>query len=151
MTIEQFWNVFLDNMGLYKQLRYYESFYFARTEHAANSLLTLVLQGKKQATCSSAHAYEQDGNSAPRVHDYSIVTDWLGNPQCIIQTIAITTLPFKDVTYERCNREGEDDTLESWQHNHRHFFMDEGKELGYQFSEDMLVLFEDFKVVYTIK
>jgi uncharacterized protein YhfF len=53
------------------------------------------------------------------------------------------------MTYDICKREGEDDTLESWQKGHRHFFTEEGKELGYVFSESMPVIFEDFKVVYT--
>ena len=44
--------------------------------------------------------------------------------------------------------EGEDDSLESWQKSHKRFFEEEGKELGYEFSEDMLVIFEEFEVVY---
>ena len=45
-------------------------------------------------------------------------------------------------------QEGEDDSLESWREGHIRFFRNEGKELGYEFKEDMLVVFEDFEVVY---
>lgn len=85
----------------------------------------------------------------PKAGDYSIVTDWDGNPRCVIQTKKVTVLPFKEITYELCKKEGEDDNLESWQRNHRAFFTAEGKEeLHYEFTEDLMVVFEEFDVVY---
>ena len=66
----------------------------------------------------------------------------------MIETTEITILPFKEVTYDICKREGEDECLETWQRGHIAFFEAEGKELGYEFSEDLLVVFEDFKVIY---
>ena len=57
-------------------------------------------------------------------------------------------MPFRDMTFDVCKREGEDDTLESWQQGHRKFFAMEAAELGYEFNEDMPVLFEDFEVVW---
>ena len=120
------------------------------TEKLANELLSLVLKGQKKATSSSIHSYELTGDKMPQVGDYSIITDWNGNPKCIIETTNITILPFKDITFEICVREGEDDTLESWQRGHKNFFISEGKELGYEFSEDMPVVFEDFRVVFTL-
>jgi len=58
-------------------------------------------------------------------------------------------LPFNEITFEICKREGEDDTLESWKRGHKHFFIEEGKMLGYEFTETMPVVFEDFEVVFT--
>ena len=52
------------------------------------------------------------------------------------------------VTYDICKREGEDECIETWRDGHRRFFEKESKELGYEFSEDLLVIFEDFEVVY---
>ena len=43
---------------------------------------------------------------------------------------------------------GEDECLETWQEAHRRFFTQDGDEMGYAFTEDMPVLFEDFEVVY---
>lgn len=59
-----------------------------------------------------------------------------------------TIIPFSDITYDICKREGEDDTLESWRAGHINFFKEEGKKLGYEFKNDMPVIFEDFEVVY---
>jgi len=128
--------------------KYLESFHFDLTEEWANKLLALVLEGKKKATASSLHFYEKTSGRLPQVGDYSIVTDWDGNPCCIIKTTNVTVLPFNEITFDICKREGEDDTLESWQDGHRHFFTEDGKEAGYVFSETMPVVFEDFDVVF---
>lgn len=150
MTVDEFWGEFLLQAGKDKSTKYLEAFHFELTEKLANELLDLVLSGQKQATASSLLSYEISGNRQPQQGDYSIVTDWAGNPKCIIETVAITILPFKDITFDICKREGEDENLASWREGHIRFFTNEGNELGYTFSEDMLVLFEDFKVVYAV-
>ncbi|WIV12718.1 hypothetical protein [Proteiniborus sp. MB09-C3] len=43
-----------------------------------------------------------------------------------------------------------DDTLESWRVGHINFFKKEGNKLGYEFRNDMPVIFEDFEVVYQV-
>ena len=66
----------------------------------------------------------------------------------MIRTSKVRILPFREMTYDICKLEGEDDTLASWQRGHQRFFTEEGKELGYEFTEDMPVVFEEFEVVY---
>jgi uncharacterized protein YhfF len=56
---------------------------------------------------------------------------------------------FEDITFGICQREGEDECLETWREGHRRYFKEDGKNLGYEFSEDMPVVFEDFEVVYS--
>lgn len=147
-NIDEFWNRFLDDKKLDLNTRYLEAFHFEMIEELANSLLELVLTGQKKATASSLISWEAEG-TMPKEGDYSIVTDWAGNPRCVIQTTKVTVLPFKDVDYDLCKKEGEDDCLESWRKSHTAFFTAEGKEeLDYEFSEDMIVVFEEFEVVY---
>lgn len=148
MTVDQFWQAFLQESGLPPSTTYLESFHFELTEKWANELLRLVMIGQKQATCSSLLAYEVSGERLPQVGDYSIITDWEGNPHCVIETTEIIIMPFKDMTFEICKREGEDDTLESWREGHIKFFTNDGKDVGYTFTEDMPIIFEDFKVVF---
>ena len=148
MTVNEFWQEFLTSAKLDSSTKYLDCFHFDLTEEWANKLLALVLEGKKKATASSLYSFEKTLGRLPQVGDYSIVTDWDGNPRCVIETIAVTILPFNEMTYDICKREGEDDTLESWKEGHRHFFTEDGKEEGYEFSETMPVVFEDFVVVF---
>lgn len=147
-TIEIYWQGFLEAKGLPQDLRYNSCFHFELTEKLANKLLDLVLKGIKKATSSSLVGYEIEGEPVPKEGEYHIITDWEGHPRCVIETVKVTILPFKEITYDICKREGEDDTLESWQRGHIRFFEAEGKELGYTFTENMPVIFEDFEVIY---
>ncbi|WP_253198423.1 ASCH domain-containing protein [Clostridium gasigenes] len=148
--IDMFWETFLRETKRNETTKCLEVFHFELTEKWANELLRLVLIGQKRATASSLLNYEIEGESIPKVGDLSIVTDWEGVPRCVIETTEITIIPFSDITYDICKREGEDDTLESWVEGHVNFFKEEGKQLGYEFSEDMPVVFEDFEVVYQV-
>jgi len=148
MDTELFWRRFLAETGRDPNTKYLECFHFDLNERSANALLALVLEGKKRATSSSLYAFQLEGCEMPKPGSLSIVTDWDGNPRCVIETTSVVVLPFCEITFELCSREGEDDTLESWQRGHRRFFTQDGKALGYEFREDMPVIFEDFEVVY---
>ena len=52
------------------------------------------------------------------------------------------------MTFDLCRLEGEDDSLDSWRRSHIAFFTAEGEQAGYSFTEDMPVIFEQFRVVY---
>lgn len=147
--INTFWENFLFKTNRDKDTKYIDCFHFELTEKWANELLRLVLIGQKQATSSSLLAYQSEGDRVPQVGDLSIVTDWEGTPKCVIETTNVMIIPFKDITFDICKREGEDDNLESWRQGHINFFSREGEELGYTFTEDMPVVFEDFKMVFS--
>lgn len=147
-SIDIFWNKFLKETNRNETVKYLDIFHFELTERLANELLHLVLIGQKKATSSSLWAYDIEGENIPNVGDLSIITDWEGVPRCVIETIGIIVIPLSKMTYDICKREGEDDTLDSWYIGHVRYFKEEGNELGYEFSDDMPVVFEDFEVVY---
>lgn len=124
-----------------------EMWHFGMTEEAADALLRLVLQGKKKATSSSLRGYEAEGEPIPEAGSRSVITFWDGTPGCIVETVRVSIIPFCDISYDMAMLEGEDDSLESWQKNHRRFFEEEGKQLGYSFDENMPVVFEEFEVI----
>lgn len=147
--INTFWENFLLKTNRDKDIKYIDSFHFELTERWANELLRLVLIGQKQATSSSLLAYQIGGDRIPQVGDLSIVTDWEVIPKCVIETTNVMIIPFKEITFDICKLEWEDDNLESWREGHINFFSREGKELGYTFTEDMPVIFENFKMVFS--
>lgn len=146
--IESFWQDFLKATNRNPSTTYVDSFHFELSEKWANILLQLVLEGKKQATASSLNAYVIEGSPLPQVGNLNIVTDWNKVPYCVIETTNVRLLPFKDMTYDIAKLEGEDDDLASWQRGHQRFYQEEGAMMGYTFTEDLIVVFEEFKVVY---
>ena len=147
----EYWKAFLKETGRDEAAQPYECFAFNNHEEGSNRLLQLVLSGQKKATSSGATGLRLMGMRLPEKGDLSLVTDWAGNPRCVIETESVAILPFQEMTFERAKLEGEDDCIESWRENHREFFTREGEALGYAFREDMDVAFETFKVVYPIQ
>ena len=127
-----------------------EKWHFEMNESACNYLLELVLNGKKRATSSSFEAYNYSQDVFPKVGNLSVITDWHENPRCVVRTTSVRVLPFKDIDFSIAKLEGEDLNIESWRKNHQKFFIEEGRELGYTFSENMKVVFEEFEVVEII-
>lgn len=146
--IEAYWKTFLSDTGRDKDTPCYFCGYMGPTEEIANELLKLICSGRKRATTSCLFAYETQNEPLPKAGDLSIVTDWEGTPKCVIENMSVTVLPFREMTFTICSREGEDDILETWQNTHFHIFTEEGKELGYAFTWSTPVVFEDFKVIY---
>lgn len=127
-----------------------ESWHFGTTEAMANALLQLVLDGKKRATASAFPGYALSGEDIPKAGEMSVITWWDGTPGCFIRTTNVRIIPYNEITFDIARLEGEDDCLTSWQRNHQAFFEAEGAELGYAFTEDMLVVFEEFEVIETL-
>lgn len=126
----------------------YEVFAFGNSPAMAEQLLALVLCGKKRATTSALPVYQAEGTAPPAVGALSVVTNGAGTPRCVIETTAVTTLPFCAVSWEMARREGEDENLESWQAGHRRFFGGEAAACGFTFDESTPVVFEDFRLVW---
>lgn len=147
-TVQAFWERFLQSSGRPANTRYLDCYHFTADETLANELLALTLRGQKAATTSLFHLYELDGDPLPEPGDLSVITGWDGVPRCVIETTAVRIIPFQDMTFDICKREGEDDTLESWRANHLRAFERDEAEYGFTFTWDMPVVFEDFKVIY---
>jgi len=145
--VSTFWQKYLKEAKLAKTTNFYEAFHFCDDQTSADELLKLVLMGKKTATTSSYLAYK-NSDELPKVGCYSIVTDYLGKPFCIIQTSSIKIMKFSEMTFDLAKLEGEDDDLTSWQQNHFAYFKRDGIICDYQFSWEMPIVFEEFVVVY---
>ena len=72
-----------------------EKWHFELTEDACNSLLDLVLKGQKRATSSSLAAFELGGETMPKEGELSVITDWDGNPRCVVRTKKLHILPYE--------------------------------------------------------
>jgi uncharacterized protein YhfF len=144
-----FWNTFSASVGGVEDDRFYEAFAFGDSEELANELADLVLRGIKRATASAAWSFEAEGQPLPQPGGLSIVTDWSGNPLCVIETESIEIVSFNAVTAEFAATEGEGDgSLAFWREAHRAFFTRGCEAAGREFSEDMLVVCERFQVVF---
>ena len=116
---------------------------FGDGEALAGFLLALILSGKKRGTCWACL-----GEEPPAPGSLTVITDWHGNAGCVVRTVWTRILPFSEVPWALARLEGENDDLAGWREEHARYFTREGRAEGYEFSGDMPVIFERFRVVW---
>ena len=151
-TIRAFWQTYLDTLDGNHPHRFQAipaawSFGSPPPPETANDeLVTLVIQGIKTATCGRYLGGNRVDEFGPQ-----IVAGGKGQPLCVIELTEITVRRFKDVDAQFASDEGEGDrTLDSWRTGHWNFFTREGKEEGYEVSEDMLLECQRLRVLYHV-
>ncbi|MDU4910680.1 ASCH domain-containing protein [Clostridium baratii] len=150
-SINILWKNYLNSIGENENTTKlkYSSWSFGDNKELADKLVEIVVRGEKTATTSLYCLYQMENENLPKVGDLGIVTDFDKNAKCIIKTNRVSVLPFSGVSAEFAYKEGEGDkSLEYWREGHINFFSRILKELNMNFLEDMLVVCEEFEVVY---
>jgi len=149
-SVKKMWNEFIQTHGIDPEIRH-TSWPFGGDKVSVKELLELVIRGQKRATASLYDIYEYIDEPLPKAGDYSVVTDWEGIARCVIKTTRVEITPFNLISQEFARKEGEGDlSLEYWREVHREFFSRDLREtLGKEFKEDMLVVCEEFELVFS--
>jgi uncharacterized protein YhfF len=150
-TLDVFWNRYVASDRVRElQGDRYETDTFGDTPDEATELGRLVARGRKTASCSSVWEWEADGKLPPNAGDRTIVLDGRGLPICIIETTEVETRKFCEVDEQLAYDEGEDDrSLEAWRRIHWEFFSRGLPRIGRQPSQDMPLVCERFRVIFT--
>jgi len=144
-----FWAEFSAASGSDPSDRFCEAYHFDDNQPSADELAELVLRGVKRATAGLVWSFEVEGRAIPKVGDLNVVTDWSGKPMCVIETVQVDIVPYKDVGAEFAAIEGEGDgSLAYWQRIHSAYFARECERLGREPSDTMPILCESFRVVF---
>ena len=117
------------------------TFKFGDSSALCDALLSLVRSGKKVATCSALHEF-QNGEPFPEVGRRDIGLNWDGTPAVVIETVELIQCRFDEVTEDMALAEGEDDSLDGWRVGHRGYFERNGG-----FSPDMQIIWERFVLI----
>lgn len=150
MTEIQMWNEY---NKINRNAKKYDAWAFGgNTPEMPDFLANLVLKGVKTATASAYPCYVAENCPLPPVGGYNLILNIKGEAVCITETVKVYTIPFNQVNEEHAWKEGEfERTLKSWRKCHSEFFNRELKEIGQAFTENMLVVCEEYKVVYPVR
>lgn len=148
-TVQQYWDAFCDAHPEIDRKAPYQTWYFGLTREDAKELAALVLEGKKSATASLPEEYENKSGEMPTVGTCSVVTDFDGEPLCIVRTTEIRIVPFNEVDAGFAFDEGEgDQSLDYWRGVHWDYFTRRLTELARQPDETMPVICERFELLF---
>jgi len=150
-AIVQFWNDFIQTLSPSSPYRskMFTAEGFGDSPELADELGQLVLSGVKTGTSSALWEWEAEGNLLPQPGHMTVVLDGQKRPICIIETTQVWVCRFNNVDDEFAYSEGEGDlSLEYWRKAHTRYFSRVLPKINKEFSEDMPVVCERFKVVY---
>lgn len=148
LEVEKFWFEYLEKNNLPKTTPYSGEFILGEDEVSCLQLSALILGGKKTGSFTALDSFIIDNEPLPKAGSNYVVADWNEVPLCIIQTTKVTILPYNQITWEMAEKEGEEDSFDSWKESHNEFFEYDAEIMGYEFKPDMPVVFEEFKVIY---
>lgn len=149
--VNNYWQQFL--LSLPSDSPYHSKTYIAEgwgdNLELADELGALIVQGTKTATCSAVWEWEAEGNPIPEVGYITVVLDGGGNPLCIVETIEISIRKYNEVDADFAREEGEGDlSLNYWREAHKNFFSRVLRKIDKEFSEDMPLVCERFRIIY---
>ena len=151
-AVRDYWRSYLDSLKPERSSQglKYEAWAFGNTPEMADDLGDLVKRGVKIATASLAWVYQAEGEPHPEVGDISIILDGRSDPICIIETTDVEVMAFNAVGEKHAYEEGEGDrSLDYWREVHWAFFAEECKSIGREPTEDMPVVCERFRLIYS--
>ena len=144
-----FWEAFLAANPTFRGREPADVFAFGDHRALADELAELVRRGVKRATTSSLEALRRELAASPEPGALSIVLRGDGTPVCVIETVEAFRTTFDQVDAAFAAEEGEGDgSLAYWREAHEDFFGREAEALGYEFTPDLGVECERFRVVW---
>lgn len=148
--LDSFWRQFLRDFGQSpSQLAPYPTDSFGDSPVLADELGSLVVAGRKTATCSALWQWQAEKKPLPAVGDRTIILDGADQPLCIIEATEIEVMPFQEVGKTFAYDEGEDDrTLTSWRREHWKYFSRVLPAIGHEPALDMPLVCERFRLIY---
>jgi len=115
----------------------------------ADELGALIAAGTKTATCSALWEWQAEGGALPEPGIITIVVDGRGRPLGIVETVEVTVRRYNEVDADFARAEGEGDlSLRYWREAHRNFFSRSLPKIRMEFSENMPLVCERFRLIY---
>jgi len=146
--LDLYWEKFLQDTGRNPEDRCAGDLTFEAKGFVGDEMVSLVLNGQKTAFFSSFATFQIDGEPLPVSGELYTVLDRNGDPACVIEVTDVNIIPFNDVTWGMAQKEGEDENLEQWRLKKQENLEDEGAILGFEFTPDIKLVFQVFRVVY---
>ncbi|MEX0272814.1 MAG: ASCH domain-containing protein [Flavobacteriaceae bacterium] len=123
--------------------------HFCDNEQDANTCAQLVKKGVKRATTPSLLELQYANEPLPKIGDFTVVTNWDGEAQCIIRTTKVRLKPYFSIDADHARLEGEGDkSLEYWKKVHWEYYQRQLQAFGRVPRESMIVICQEFEKVY---
>ena len=149
--VKNYWQQFLDRLpgDSPHRAKTYVAEGWGDSPALADELGALIVEGTKTATCSALWEWQAKGNPIPEPGLITIALDGRGEPLCIVETVEVTIRKYNEVDAGFAHDEGEGYlSLSYWREAHRNYFSRVLRKIGREFSEEMPLVCERFRLIY---
>lgn len=147
-SADEFWQKFLDETGTALDSKCAGDLTFESDGFTNDAQIANILSGQRTAIFSTFASYSVDGEPLPVSGELYLVLDRGGNPRAVIEIESVDILPFNEISWGMAQKEGEDENLEQWRIRQQENLVEEGKTVGFEFSPEIKIIFQTFKVLY---
>lgn len=145
-----FWEAFLEQTDTPETTVMTDVTYFGGSEEESVAILEQLLSGEKTAVGHCIPAYLAAKRRMPRIGDYTMVTDFYGNPCCILHTSDVNIAPMPEIPAELRNGEYPDLTAEAWLARKQQECRDMAERMKFHYHEEIPLLMETVELVYPV-
>lgn len=147
---QDFFSAFLEQTGAPENLYCHRCTYFGESQEESVNILEQLLRGEKTAISHCIPHYIVTHAPMPKIGDYTMVTDFYGNPCCILRTEGVVIEPVNELGEEISARECQGNH-EAWLARKREEFRALSKRSGFHYNEGLPILMELVEVVFPVK
>lgn len=147
MTSSEFWQKTKAALKLQDDESFAGELGFEARGFAGTEKIAALLAEKKRAAFSTYAVYAIDNGILPVSGEFYIVKNAEEEAVCAIQIQRVEILPFNEVPWTLAELEGEDENLQEWRERTREILEEESEIIGYEFREDIKLVFMEFKIV----
>lgn len=147
MTSNEFWQKTKAALKLQDDESFAGELDFEAQGFAGTEKIAALLAEKKRAAFSTYAVYAIDNEILPVSGEFYIVKNADEEAVCTIQIQRVEILPFNEVPWTLAALEGEDENLQEWRERTREILEEESEIIGYEFREDIKLVFMEFKIV----
>lgn len=146
-----FWEAFLEETGTPETTAVSRYTYFGDSEEASVAALEQLLSGEKTAVSHCVPAYLTTKQPMPRVGDYTMVTDFYGNPCCILHTTDVAIVPLPEISDALILQDCPGADRAQWLEARHREYASLAERFGFHYHEEIPVLVETVELVYPVR
>lgn len=146
--LDEYWANFLKNTNRDAEDKCSGDLCFEGKGFVQSQINSIVLAGQKQAFFTTLATFTIDDEPLPISGELYILVDNQNKPLCVLEIESVNIIPFNEVTFEMVKKEGECATMGEWKEKMQEYIEDEAHVLGFEYSPDIKLVYQTFKVIY---
>lgn len=142
-----FWTAFLEQTDTPEHSYCSRYTYFGTSEEESVEIMEQLLRGEKTAISHCVSYYITTRSPLPRIGDYTMVTDFYGNPGCIVKAVDVVIDPISAIPPEVSALECQGDHA-AWTARKHEEFAALAQRSHFHYHDELPVLMELVELVY---